>query len=322
MNFKLRIFSLAFASLISVTNCLAETLEPIKFGNFDSWITRYVKESGIIGGKTKTLYEIGPTQNIEKPNTAYSNLGGSPWATSNAYAKVAGVSKGSVSVVPEDRNGGKCAKMSTLFEHVKALGIINLDVLVSGSIYLGRCKEPITSSNNPYGKMEMGIPYTKRPKALVFDYKVFVPTDGKLIYSSGFSKQKILAGQDHAEVYVILQRRWEDPDGSLHAARVGTGRQRFSASTNNWVNGYHLPIYYGNITSKPFYKPWMGLINGDKAYYAYNSKGKLVPVQEEIWDDENATPTHVLVMASAGCGTAYTGTVGMTLWFDNAAFAF
>ena len=29
---------------------------------------------------------------------------------------------------------------------------------------------------------------------------------------------------------------------------------------------------------------------------------------------------HVLVMLSSGCGTAYTGTVGMTLWVDNVAF--
>ena len=43
---------------------------------------------------------------------------------------------------------------------------------------------------------------------------------------------------------------------------------------------------------------------------------------EEAWDDANATPTHVLVMASSGCGVAYTGTVGMVLWVDNMAWGF
>ena len=43
----------------------------------------------------------------------------------------------------------------------------------------------------------------------------------------------------------------------------------------------------------------------------------MVPVHEEGWDDANATPTHMLVMASSGCGTAYIGTPGMALWIDN-----
>ena len=66
----------------------------------------------------------------------------------------------------------------------------------------------------------------------------------------------------------------------------------------------------------------MGLINGDKSYYARNSKGKMVKCPEEKWDDANATPTHMLLMASSGCGTAYVGTVGMTLWVDNFALVF
>ena len=48
----------------------------------------------------------------------------------------------------------------------------------------------------------------------------------------------------------------------------------------------------------------------------------MVPVQEEGWDDANATPTHMLIMASSGCGTAYEGTVGMTLWLDNIALQY
>ena len=41
-----------------------QSVEPIKYGNFNSWITREIKESAIIGGKTRPVYEIGPTQTI------------------------------------------------------------------------------------------------------------------------------------------------------------------------------------------------------------------------------------------------------------------
>jgi len=296
--------------------------ELIKYGDFNSWITRNIKESSVLGGKTKQVYEIGPTQTINGAK-AYKNLGGSPWATSNVYAHVMGVTKCSNAVVPDVRSGSnKCAKMSTIYEHVKALGMINMDVLVSGSIFLGEVIEPITSSKSPYSKMEMGIPFTRRPKYLSFDYKALVPEGGQRIYSSGFGKKKTLAGQDYAEVYVLLQRRWEDEKGNLHAARVGTARERFGKSTNGWVNGHKMTIHYGDITGTSYYKPYMALLNGDVIYYARNSKGKMVKVIEEKWDDANATPTHVLVMASSGCGVAYTGTVGMTLWVDNMAWGF
>ena len=39
----------------------AGRVEYIQFGNFDSWLVRNIKESKMIGGKTKTLYEIAPS---------------------------------------------------------------------------------------------------------------------------------------------------------------------------------------------------------------------------------------------------------------------
>ncbi|MDD2962277.1 MAG: PCMD domain-containing protein [Muribaculaceae bacterium] len=299
----------------------ALTLERINYGNMNSWVKRNIKESAIIGGNHRTLYEIGPNLTING-DTPYVNKGNSPWATSNVMAKVTGVTKTSNAVFPEARQGdGMCAKLCTILEHVKAMGIINMDVLVSGSIFLGHVFEPIKSTSNPYSKMEMGVPYTKRPDFLVFDYKVYAP-GGNRVYSSGFGSKKTIAGQDFAEVYILLQRRWEDAKGNLHAKRVGTGRERFGSSLSNWVNDHRIKVHYGNITNQPFYKSYMGLIDKNNAYYARNSKGKMVPVIEEGWADANETPTHVLVMASSGCGTAYTGTVGMTLWIDNIAFGF
>lgn len=296
------------------------TLEPIKFGDFSQWVTRDITESKVLGGKQKTIYAIGPTAHITG-NKAYTNTGGSPWATSNVYAKVSGVVKGSNTVSPCDVNGNRVAKMEAKMEHVKVLGLINMDVMVAGSIFLGRVFEPITSTKSPYSKMEMGIPYAKRPKALVFDYMVDMPESDTRTKSTGFSSKKTLPGRDHAEVYVLLQKRWEDANGKLYAQRVGIGRERFSKSTP-WIKGHQLPIHYGDITKESFYQPWMGLLNGERAYYARNSKGKLVPVEEVGWAPADATPTHVLVMASSSCGEAFIGSEGLTLYVDNMAFGF
>ena len=298
----------------------AYTLEPIKYGDFSQWVVRDITESKVLGGKHKTIYEIEPTASIEG-NKPYANTGGSPWATSNVYAKVSGVVKGSNTVTPYNRGGDKCAKLEAKMEEVKVLGLINMDVMVAGSIFLGEVFEPITSTNSPYSKMEMGIPYTKRPKALVFDYQVDMPASDTRTKATGFSSKKTLQGRDNAEVYVILQKRWEDSDGKLYAQRVGTGRERYSKSVP-WTKGHALPIHYGDISKESFYKPWMGLLNGEKAYYARNSKGKMVPVEEVGWAPADAQPTHLLMMASSTCGEAFIGTEGLTLYIDNIALGF
>ena len=84
-----------------------------------------------------------------------------------------------------------------------------------------------------------------------------------------------------------------------------------------------MKIKYGNASNLPGYGSYLALRNTkDKAYYARNSKGKMVPVIEEDWDDPDATPTHAIVMFSAGSGEPYVGTEGLTLYVDNVAFGF
>lgn len=314
--------ALAMCTAASFPGASQAKTELFRYGDFNSWITRIIPESQIIGGHTKTLYEIGPEQTI-KGAKAYKNAGGSPWATSNVYAKVMGISKGSCAVMPDIRSGSdRCAKLTTIMERCKAIGIINIDVVVAGSIFLGEMTEPISSTSDPYSKMDMGIPFTGRPKALCFDYRLDIPANAGRIYSSGFGKKKTLPGHENAEVTVYLQRRWEDSEGNIYAKRVGTGRVRFDKSTSGWVNGYRLPIMYGDITSTPGYLPYMGLIPADRSYYARNSKGNSVPVKEIGWDSYDATPTHIIVMASTASGEAYTGTIGLTLWIDNICTAY
>lgn len=316
-----RIIINILCSFIAVAVC-GQTTELLSYGNMNTWVTRDIKESHIIGGAWKKCYAVGPEKNI-KGDEPYRNMGGSPWASSNVMAKVVGITKVSNAVFPEERApGDRCAKLTTMLERCKAVGIINIDVLVAGTLFLGEMMEPIRSTSDPYSKMEVGMPFSRRPMALVYDYKLDMPADGKMIYSSGFGKKKELPGRDKAEVLVILQRRWEDREGGLHARRVGTGRELLGTATKGWKNGHKLPIHYGDISREPYFRKYMGLIPEAKSYYARNSKGEMVPVVEEGWDTANAVPTHLIVMFSSGSGEPYTGTPGTTLYVDNVGLAY
>ena len=298
-----------------------QKVEPIKFGDFNNWVTRRIPESRILGGDTKNVYAVGPTSTIDG-DRPYNGGGGSPWATSNVMAKVAGITKTSNAVFPDTRaNGNKCARLTTVMESCKAAGLVNVNVVVAGSMFLGRMLEPVKSTKDPYSKMEMGVPFTSRPKAMQYDYKILIPQGQQRIYSSGVGKQKPVPGKDRAEVYVLLQRRWEDADGNIYAKRVGTGREDY-AKTTDWVNGHRLNIEYGDISDTPGFNKAKDLIPDSKSYYARNSKGKMVPVHEVGWDSADATPTHLIVMFSAGSGEPYVGTPGQTMWVDNVAMVY
>lgn len=315
-----RIVLYAITTLLFSVIIEARTVEPLPYGNFDSWVTRNIKESRILGGDVRQCYAIGPEKTVDG-DEPYSNRGTSPWASSNVMAKVMGITKVSTSVEPATHGSGKCARMYTKLERCRAAGIIRIDVLVSGSIFLGELLEPVKSTSNPYAKMDMGIPFGRRPVALQYDYCLTIPP-GNRIYSSGFGKKRTVKGRDAAEAFIYLQRRWEDADGNIYAKRVGTGREILKKSSGGWQNRHHLTVNYGDITGKPFYRAYMGLIPKDKSYYARNSKGKMVPVREVGWDSPDATPTHVMVMFSSGSGEPYVGTPGMTFRVDNVGFAY
>lgn len=302
-------------------SAMAEKDELIKFGHFDTWVTRHIKESAILGGAQKILMEVGPEATIDK-NQAYVNMGGSPWATSNVYAKVCGVVKTNTSVYPDTHGSGKCAKLVTHTESAKAVGIVNITVLAAGSLYTGKMVEPITSSKNPMSKLSLGVPFKRRPKALKFDYKVKIMPDANRKKITGFSKDKVVPGQDCAQATCILQKRWEDADGKIHALRVGTMVHRFNKSVDSWQEGQAFPIQYGDISNTSGFQSYMGLVGGEQTYYAENSKGKNVPIIEEGWASPDETPTHVIVKFDSSHGGAYVGSIGNTLWVDNVKFVF
>lgn len=137
-----------FAALCSTAAIAQHKVEMLPFGDMDQWVNREIKESGIIGGHTKNVYAVGPTQTITGAK-AYKNLGGSPWATSNVLAKVAGVVKTNTSVFPEERGDGYCARLDTRMESVKVFGLVDITVLAAGSMFLGSVHEPIKGLRIP-----------------------------------------------------------------------------------------------------------------------------------------------------------------------------
>lgn len=295
----------------------AERFEPIKYGDFNNWLARNITESKLLGGKTKTIYEICPS-GTDNSGNAYTNRGGSPWGTSNVLAKPAGIAKASNAVSPEVRSGSdKCAKLECKYDNCKAVGIVNIEVIVGGSIFLGEMQEPVKNTKDPYSKMDMGVPFTGRPASLRFDYKFFMPNSTERVYAPGLGRKKTLKGADTGEAVVLLQKRWEDKNGNLFAQRVGTAREVYKKSTGGWVNKHDMKITYGSAGSSI-----KALVPENKSYYAKNSKGKMVPVREVGWADASATPTHAIVMFSAAGGEPFTGTPGLTLWVDNVGWVY
>ena len=292
----------------------SENVVPFAYGDMDNWIVREIHESGIIGGNTKWLYELGPSDTIVG-NTAFRNMGGSPWATSNVMAKVAGVVKTNTSVFPEKRGDGMCARMETRYESVKDFGLVDIEVIAAGSVFLGTVHEPIKGTKNPQAMLQSGVPFSKKPKALRFDYKVKAAPEKNRVRSTGFSRKSTVAGQDSLAVILLLQKRWEDEEGNVYSKRVGTMVQRYTESTPDWVNDATYPILYGNITSKPEYKPYMRIQVEER--YTLNSKGKSVPIQEVGWAEPGEAPTHMVLQFTSSHGGAYIGSPGNTFWIDN-----
>lgn len=310
-----RLLAVALVAWVSVFSLMAQPrVELIPFGDMDQWVDRQIEESAIIGGSTKHVYAIGPTTVI-KGDEAYKNMGGSPWGTSNVMAKVAGVTKTNTSVFPERRGNGYCARLDTRMESVKVFGLVNITVLAAGSVFTGSVHEPIKGTKNPQKMLQTGIPFTKRPVALQFDYKVKMSDRENRIRATGFSKITDVPGRDYPAVVLFLQKRWEDAEGNVYAKRVGT-MVTYYYQTSDWKNNVAYEIMYGDITKRPEYKAHMMRLQVTENY-TVNSKGESVPIHEVAWADENEVPTHLCLQFTSSHGGAYVGSPGNTLWVDN-----
>ena len=271
---------------------------PIPYGDMEQWHVRKIKESGIIGGNVKTLYELAPNDTVYG-DIAYENQGGSPW---------------------ERRGDGWCVRMETRYETVKVFGIIDIEVVAAGSVFLGCIHEPIKGTSNPQSMLLSGVPFTKKPKAIKFDYKVKVMPEMWRTRSTGFGRKSQIPGQDSVAVVLLLQKRWEDKEGNVYSKRVGTMVQRYSQSQLEWVNGATYPIMYGDIRKRPEYRDYMRIQVEER--YTTNSKGESVPIKEVGWAEADETPTHIVLQFVSSHGGAYIGSLGNTFWLDNVKFVY
>ena len=222
-------------------------------------------------------------------------------------------------MVPERREtGGTCCRLDVSMLDVRVIGMIDIQILAAGTLYTGRTIEPITGASDPYKNIDFGIPFTKRPTALQFDYKCLISPEKWVWYAKGLSKPRKQEGHDEAEAYLYLQHRWEDEDGNIHSVRVGTAYERYDQSQLEWKNGHRIPIHYGDITGEPWFKPYMGFNSKQRTM---NSKGKIVPVQEEGWN-ASLQPTHIVIMLTAGRYEAFVGHAGNVMWVDNVGLVY
>lgn len=267
-----------------------ERIEPFPFGDFEHWKSNDIKESSLIGGRTKTIYKFGGT-----------------WDCSNAHARAFGIDKISVSVTPEKRGDGYCCRMESVLETVSAIGI-NFKALATGSIYTGKMIDVVgmKHSSDPNSAIDMGVPFTGRPSALILDYKALIQ-DAKAVYAPARAKVKEVAGRDKGHITLILQHRWEE-NGHVYAYRVGTA-VRYINQTTDWKNDFRLPIVYGDAgkASKEL---------SNNRHKTHNSEGEMVCI-EEVGFRENVQPTHLIIQISAGCMPPFTGCPGNTIWVDN-----
>lgn len=288
--------------------------EKVPFGDFEQWTVRYVTESKIIGGQEKELYVIGPTDTIHS-NEIY-DYKNTIWSTSNAFAKVMGVVKTSNNVTPDKGPTGTCAKLATEFAYCKVAWVVNIKVLAAGSIYWGKMLEPVTGVSDPFAFIDWGIPFTKRPNALVLDYKATIPNTGKLV--KGTTTRTIeFDGYDPAEILFVLQYRWEDEKGNVHAKRVGTAICHIDQSSNGWKKDFRVPVIYGDARESADFQPYMDLLRDDMTMYTINSKGKKKPILEETWADPDCPVTHAIMWLTSGSSGAFIGAIGNVLWLDE-----
>ncbi len=300
---------------VALTLQARERVEVLPFGDMESWTVRYIKESALIGGKTKTMYMLAEPDTIH--GTTY-NRGSSPWSSSNAFARAFGVNKVSVGVTPERRGNGWCAKLETHLEIVTAVGI-DLKALATGSLYTGVLAEPVTMahSKDPNSAIDMGVPFTKRPTALVLDYKAKINPNGQIVYANAGTRVKNVAGRDKGQIVLVLQHRWEE-NGHVYAYRVGTATEYIEQSTSGWVDGHRVEVCYGEPRSD-CKQPWHELT--DSRFKTRNSQGKMVNIEEVGFRGE-MQPTHMIIQISSGSMPPFTGCPGNIVWCDNIRLAY
>lgn len=290
-----------------------DKLGQLNYSSLDFWYARKVQESILLSGNTIDLFGVGrinPGSDLFDTNLKDPK---SPWGTSNIFSKMV-LDLGNTRVFPEKRENGYCCRLETAIRKDNIAGL-KVEVLISGTLFVGDMIEPVRSLKDPLKNVNQGIPFNKKPKAVRFDYKYTVGKQRvKAVYSVDAAE-----GSDKAEFCLILQKRWEDKNGNVFATRIGGARQFFTGTVNQWINSATFPVSYGDITHLPEYDAkTMGLIPGVGEVFVKNSKNAMVPLVETGWGKADDEPTHlILYFTSSYEGVQYIGSVESKFWVDN-----
>lgn len=288
-------------------------IESIAYGDMDNWRVRVVEESFVIGGEDRFVYEIASGDTIRNNQPyIYDPSSRSPWATSSVMAKVSGVTKASTTVFPVKRGDGYAAKCQVCMEKCRVLGLFNIQVVASGTIFLGGVNEPIGGTSDPQSKLITGIPFTSRPDAFILDINYVNTTN--MIKATGFGKPSSISGKSNSECVVILQKRWEDGNGDIYAQRIAVGYDKFSGNSGGWIDNHIIPIKYGIKEAETADMP---ILVGDNRLYTRNSRGEVKPINELGWADADETPTHMIMRVSSSNAEVYTGALDSYIMVDN-----
>lgn len=306
---RLTVIVLLAAIAASGTAGAQESLrtENIPFGNFEQWTTRIIRESAVLGGDSIKVYAVDDRGTVRSEEPYFNR--NSPWSTSNALAVVSGIVKTNVNVRPVPGADGLCAEMRTEAMSFKVLGAVRVTVLTAGAVYLGQILEPIRGMDDAMAYIDMGVPFTGRPKYLIFDYAATIRNSGTISKITGM-KKKDFPGKDYAIAYIKLQKRTEK-DGHIYATRVATGQLVIDRSTD-WKKDVMVKLSYG----RPDFSLTPLTELGD-SYYALNSEGESVPVEETGWASADETPTHLVIYFASGSLEPFTGELGNSLRIDN-----
>lgn len=156
-------------------------------------------------------------------------------------------------------------------------------------IFWGKMCEPVTDMDAAYADLDMGIPFTKKPRYRVLDYAAAIGNSGMISLGKG-RKMETYTGKDQAVVLVHLQKCWEE-SGKIAAQRTATGGFLINPTTA-WNQGYKLPLVYGKPSNTSLLSSFSQL---NQTFYTVNSKGQHVPIQEVGWAAEGTVPTHLAI---------------------------
>jgi hypothetical protein len=302
----------------NITSTYTDSQGQLNYSSLDFWYARKVKESFMLSGKIVDLYGLG----VVNPNSDFFDTKlkdtKSPWGTTNIYSKMI-LDVANTRVIPEKRGNGYCARLETGIRKDNIAGL-KVEVLIAGTLFVGEMIEPVRGLKDPLKNVSQGIPFSRKPKAVKFDYKYRV---GNKRVKATYGIDAV-DGPDKAEFCLILQKRWEDKDGNILATRIGGARQFFTGSVDQWINSASFPVFYGDITRLPEYDAkTMGLIPSVGEVYVKNSRGKMVPLVETGWGKPEDTPTHLIFyFTSSYQGIQYQGSPDSVFWVDNIEFVY